>query len=192
MFQDRKEYRKNFNAEGQLFVGGETLQLNCYDVSLKGAMVEVSPGDLLTTIQDFEALLNEDRRAEIFVAELMLAGEVDIVWVKRERNRIMMGMEFRDVVHNAHKLWRKRRGYRKLEAFKAELFIDKERFSVEGVNRSVEGMCLKLTGNHPCIKINAPVKLLAAELGLSALGKVVWVESNELVTRLGLQLVIVK
>jgi len=122
----------------------------------------------------------------------MLAGEVDIVWVKRERNRIMMGLEFRDVVHNAHKLWRKRCGYRKLEAFKAELFIDKERFNVEGVNRSVQGMCLKLTGHHSCIKVNAPVKLLAAELGLSALGKVVWVESNELVTRLGLQLVIVK
>ncbi|MBD9356540.1 PilZ domain-containing protein [Methylomonas albis] len=192
MFQDRKEYRKNFNAEGQLFVGGETLQLNCYDVSLKGAMVEVNSGDLLTTIQDFEAFLNEDRQAEIFVAELMLAGEVDIVWVKRERNRIMMGLEFHDVVHNAHKLWRKRRGYRKVEAFKAELFIDKERFSVEGVNRSVEGMCLKLAGSHPCIKVEAPVKLLVADLALSALGKVVWVESNELVTRLGLQLVVIR
>lgn len=192
MFQDRKEYRKNFNAEGQLFVGGETLQLNCYDVSLKGAMVEVSPGELLTSIEDFETLVNEDRQAAVFVAELMLAGEVDVVWVKRERNRIMMGLEFRDVVHNAHKLWRKRRGYRKVEAFTAELFIDKERFSVEGINRSVEGMCLKLAGTHPSIRENAPVKVLVAELGFSALGKVVWVDGNELTTRFGLQLVAVK
>ena len=192
MFQDRKEYRKNFNAEGQLYVGGETLQLNCYDVSLKGAMVEVTPGDLLATIQDFEVLLNEDRQAEIFVEELMLAGEVDIVWVKRERNRIMMGMEFRDVVHNAHKLWRKRRAYRKNEAFLAELLIDKERVHVEGINRSVEGMCLRLTGDHPALTLNAPIKVQVQELALNAIGKVVWAESNELSTRFGLQLVTIK
>ncbi len=44
MFKDRKEYRKNFNATGQLYVGGETLALNCYDVSVKGAMLEIAPG----------------------------------------------------------------------------------------------------------------------------------------------------
>lgn len=192
MFQDRKEYRKNFNAEGRLYVGGETLQLNCYDVSLKGAMVEVKPGDLLTTIQDFEILLDEGRQAEIFVEELMLAGEVDIVWVKREHNRIMMGLEFRDVVHNAQKLWRKRRGYRKLEAFSADLFVDKDKLTLESVNRSVEGMCLKFSGSLPSIKPNVPVKVLVGELGLSALGKIVWVESNELTTRFGLQLVTIK
>ena len=192
MFQDRKEYRKNFNAEGLLYVAGEVLQLNCYDVSLNGAMVEISPGELLTTIQDFEALLNQGRQAEIFVEELMLAGEVDIVWVKREHNRIMMGMEFRDVVHNAQKLWRKRRSYRKVGAFTADVFIDKERVIAEGINRSVDGMCLRLTGNHPAIKANTPVKVHVGELGLSALGKVVWVESNELASRFGLQLIVIK
>ncbi len=192
MFQDRKEYRKNFNAEGQLFIGGEILKLNCYDVSLKGAMVELNPGDLLISIEDFEALLAEDRHADIFVEELKLAGAVYIVWVKRERNRIMMGMEFRDVVHNAYKLWRKREGYRKTSGFSAELFIDKQRFVAEGINRSTDGMCLKLAGNHPTVKVGAPVKVLVAELDLSALGKVVWVESNELETKLGLQLVFIK
>ncbi|MCQ8182376.1 PilZ domain-containing protein [Methylomonas sp. SURF-1] len=192
MFQERKEYRKNFNAEGRLYVGGETLQINCYDVSLNGAMLEVMPGDLLTTIRDFEVMLEQSRRAEIFVAELQLAGEVDIVWVKRDRNRIMMGLEFRDVVHNAQKLWRKRRGYRKAEHFKAELFVDKERFTVDGVDRSVEGMCLKLAGSAPAIKLNAPVKVQCPELGLSALGKIVWFDSNEISTRIGLQLVTIR
>lgn len=189
MFQERKEYRKNFNAIGQLNVGGETLQFNCYDVSVKGAMIELVPGQLLSSVEDFEKLLCEDRRAEIFVEELMLAGEVSIVWVREERGRIMMGLEFETVVHNAEKLWLKRRGYRKTEPFTAELFIDKDRLHVEGVNRSTKGLCVKLSVQHPAIKPNAPVKLQIREFGLAALGKVVWVSSSEDSALVGLQII---
>jgi hypothetical protein len=189
MFQERKEYRKNFNAVGQLNVGGETLHFNCYDVSVKGAMIELMPGQLLSSVEDFEKLLCEDRRAEIFVEELMLAGEVSIVWVREERGRIMMGLEFETVVHNAEKLWLKRRGYRKTEPFTAELFIDKDRLHVEGVNRSTKGLCVKLSMLHPAIKPNAPVKLQIREFGLAALGKVVWVSASDDSTLIGLQII---
>lgn len=189
MFQERKEYRKNFNAAGQLNVGGETLQFNCYDVSVKGAMVELLPGHLLASAEDFEQMLYEDNRAEIFVEELMLAGEVRIVWVREERGRILMGLEFEAVVHNAEKLWLKRRGYRKTEPFSAELFIDKDRLHVEGINRSTRGLCVKLAVHHPAIKANAPVKLQIKEFGLAALGKVVWVSAEEEFALVGLQII---
>lgn len=189
MFQERKEYRKNFNAIGQLNVGGETLQFNCYDVSVKGAMIELIPGHLLATVEDFENLLFEDRRAEVFIEELMLAGEVSIVWVREERGRILMGLEFESVVHNAEKLWLKRRGYRKSEPFTAELFIDKDRLHVEGINRSTKGLCVKMLVQHPAVKVNAPVKLQIKEFGLVALGKVVWVSSADESTLVGLQII---
>ena len=190
MFQERKEYRKNFNAAGQLNLGGEILQFNCYDVSVKGAMIEVVPGELLTTVEDFEALIVEDSRAEIFVEELNLAGEVNIVWVRQERNRIMMGLEFESVVHHAAKLWLKRRGYRKNEPFSAELFVDKDRLHVEGINRSVNGLCVRLVVQHPGLKISAPVKLQIKEFNLAAVGKVVWLNTDaEGVTTVGLQII---
>lgn len=189
MFQERKEYRKNFNAVGQLNVGGETLQFNCYDVSVKGAMIELLPGQLLATVDDFEKLLFEDRRAEVFIEELMLAGEVSIVWVREERGRILMGLEFEAVVHNAEKLWLKRRGYRKTEPFTAELFIDKDRLHVEGINRSTKGLCVKMSVQHPAVKVNAPVKLQIKEFGLVALGKVVWVSAKADATLVGLQII---
>ena len=189
MFKERKEYRKNFNAPGQLNWGGETLQFSCYDVSVKGAMIELSAGELLTTIADFEALLAENRQAEIFVEELNLAGEVDVIWVRQERNRIMVGVEFKTVVHHAAKLWLKRYGYRKTEPFSAELFVDKDRLHVDGINRSTDGLCVKMAVNHPGLKVNAPVKMQIKELGLAAVGKVVWVTNNENETIVGLQIV---
>lgn len=189
MFQERKEYRKNFNAIGQLNVGGEILRFNCYDVSVKGAMIELIPGHLLATVDDFENLLFEDRRAEVFIEELMLAGEVSIVWVREERGRILMGLEFESVVHNAEKLWLKRRGYRKTEPFTAELFIEKDRLHVEGINRSTKGLCVRMLVQHPGVKMNAPVKLQIKEFGLVALGKVVWVSVGEEGTLVGLQII---
>jgi|APLak6261673822_1056097.scaffolds.fasta_scaffold00235_10 hypothetical protein len=192
MFKDRKEYRKKFNAAGQLHVGGETLQLNCYDVSVKGAMVEIIPGELLSTVEDFEALLGEDRKAEIFVEDLMMSGEVGIVWVRQDRSRIMMGLEFHNVVHNAHKLWRKRRSYRKEQPFSAELFVDKDRFQVEGINCSTEGVCLRMAVNHPSLKVNALVKLQVKQFMLNALGKVAWIKQDNDVITIGLQIIVIK
>jgi len=188
MFRERKEYRKNFNAAGQLHVGGEVLQFNCYDVSVKGAMIEVLPGELLATVADFESLLAEEKRAEIFVEELMLSGEVNITWVKEEQSRIMMGLEFESVVHNAEKLWIKRGDYRKNQSFKADLFIDNQKWQVEGINRSIKGLCVILPEQHPAIKVNAPIKIQVKELGLAALGKIVWVSDTEGVTKAGLQI----
>ncbi len=189
MFRERKEYRKNFSALGQLNIGGELLQFNCYDVSVKGAMIEVHPGKLLASAADFEVLVKEDRRAEIFIGELMLAGEVSVAWVRDDHGRIMMGLEFESVVHNAEKLWVKRDSYRKTEPFTAELCVEKERFYVEGINRSAKGLCVRLPLEHQEIKVGEPVKLQIKEFGLAALGKVVWISDDEGLTKIGLQFI---
>lgn len=189
MLKDRKEYRKKLNAAGQLHAGGETLPLNCYDVSVKGAMVEIAPGELLATIEDFEALIGENRRAEIYVEDLMMSGEVNIIWVKQNHNHILMGVEFINVVHNANKLWRKRRSYRKEQPFSAELFVEKDRFQVEGINCSKEGVCLRLAGNHPSLEKDALVKLKVQQFSLNALGKVMWTSREGGVITLGLQII---
>lgn len=189
MFQDRKEYRKNFNAAGLLSWGGETLTFNCYDVSVKGVMIEIAPGNFLSSIEDFETLMAQDPRAEVFVEELNLAGEADVIWVREERGRIMMGLEFQAVVHHAAKMWLKRYGYRKTEPFSAELYIGEEHIHVEGINRSARGLCVRTVEDHRDLRVNAAVKMQIPEFGLSAVGKVVWLSQNPEATTVGLQII---
>ncbi|MDD2759713.1 MAG: PilZ domain-containing protein [Methylomonas sp.] len=189
MFRERKEYRKHFGAVGLLQIGDESLQFNCYDISVKGAMIEVLPGKLLTCAADFDAFINEDKRAEIFIEELMLSGDVSVVWVREDHGHIMMGLEFESVVHNAEKRWLKRRGYRKTEPFTAELYVDKHWLTVEGINRSTKGLCVRLPADHPAIKVSEPVKLQIKEFGLAAMGKVIWVANGEGMTQVGLQFI---
>lgn len=188
-FRERKEYRKSFHAVGELSIGGEILNFNCYDVSVKGAKIEVFPGKLLATIADFNALLEQDRMAEIFIGELMLSGEVSVVWVREMDGHILMGLEYETVVHNAEKLWIKRRGYRKNEPFTAELVIGKEHVVVEGINRSVKGLCVRFPVRHPPCEVNMPVKLQIKEFGFAAMGKIVWMSDEDSLTKVGLQII---
>ncbi len=192
MLKDRKEYRKNFSASGLLHIGGETLQLNCYDVSVKGAMVEVMPGELLSSYADFQTLLKEDQWAEIFIEDLMMTGLVYIAWVKKDRSRIMLGVEFNHVLTNCKKLWRKRHSYRKKQIFSAELIVEKDRLNVQGINFSKEGICLHLAEHHPAVKVDALVKVHVNDFTMDALGKVVWIKNHNEFIVLGLQAIITK
>ena len=175
MFQDRKEYRKNYNSSGQLYVAGELLDFISYDISVKGILVEIVPGSLLTEISDFEILLKEDNIAEIYVKDLMLTGEAEIAWVRQDKGRILLGLEFKDVMSNATKLWRKRRYYRSKRKFYGYLIADGQRINFEGNNISSEGLEIKLDQIHSVLKPGCLVKLDVDELDIKGVGKIIWV-----------------
>ncbi len=177
MFQNRKEYRKNFNSSGQLFIAGELLNFISYDVSVKGILVEILPGSLLTEINDFEASLKEDNLAEIYVRDLMLTGKTEIVWVKQDKEKILLGLEFRDVMSNATKMWRKRRYYRSTREFSGYLMIDEKRIDFEGNNVSTDGVGLKLDQINSALKPGCVVKLMVNGLDVKGIGKVVWISA---------------
>ena len=189
MLKERKEYRKKFNAAGQIFLGGETLCFSCHDVSVKGAMLDVLPGILLTTVDDFVAMLNEDQRAEIFIEDLMMSGEANVIWAKENDDRVLLGVEFTNVLPNAVKLWRLRRNYRKKQVFSTELIIEKDRFNVEAINFSLDGVCLRTAIRHPSLKVDALVKLHVPAYSANAFGKVIWINEEDGIVEFGLQII---
>jgi len=115
--------------------------------------------------------------AEIYVKELMLSGEVDIAWVDSEEGRIIMGLEFRDVIYNAHKLWRKRRFYRKAVNEKGRLIIDDAILDFTCRDLSADGMQLHLQ-NAETVDAGFVVKLVYETRGIKALAKVIWKNSD--------------
>jgi len=163
-----------------------------YDISVNGILVEIIPGTLLTEINDFEALIKEDNLAEIYVKDLMLTGETEIVWVKQDKEKILLGIEFRDVMSNATKLWRKRRCYRSKRKFSGYLIVDDERIDFDGNNVSTEGLGLKLDHINSALKPGCVVKLVFNEQDVKGVGKIVWVNNiDEESCELGLRYLII-
>ncbi len=177
MIQDRTEYRKSFNSFGQLYVGGELLEFISYDVSVNGILVEIIPGSLLSELSDFEALLKENNKAEIYVKDLMLTGETDIAWAKLQDGRVKLGLEFRDVMYNAENLWRKRSYYRSSKEFSGFIIAENKRIDFQGVNISVDGLAIQVAYITPPLKQGNTVKLIINDLEIKAIGKIIWVNS---------------
>ncbi|WP_031433145.1 PilZ domain-containing protein [Methylomarinum vadi] len=177
---DRKEYRKSLTSSGQIFIGGEILEFKSYDVSVKGIMVEVYPGRFLTEIEDFEALLVENDSAEIFVEELRLTGSVEVVWVKQEADKILLGLEYRDVRHNEQKLWVQRAAYRQKKSFSCLLIYDHGRINARGIDISVIGLALTGDFKGSDIKTGDIVKLQLFSTPVNkAVAKIVWLKEND-------------
>lgn len=174
MLQDRKEYRKNFTSTGIIYLAGERLEFIGYDVSVKGILIELSPGDLINTVADVRNLLEETQAAEVFVRDLGLSAEAKVVWVMEDEQKILLGLEFFDVRHSATKLWLRRRFYRKALAMPAKFLLDEQEFSTETIDISTDGIRLK-GDKVEALKAGSLLKLFVPEKSIKALAVVVWI-----------------
>lgn len=196
MDDNRKAYRKNLVSSGQLYAAGELLSFIGYNISVKGMSVEIVPGNFLSDIEDFEGLIKENASVEIFVKDLMLTGEAEIIWVKNEEGSVHLGLEFKNVIYNAEKLWHKRRYFRKSKKASGLLIADEQKFAFESINISVDGMMIHLTPPEEDTAVAKPtdahfhvgfvVKIISQALNIKAVAKIAWIDS-ETNTTMGLR-----
>ncbi len=193
MVENRQAYRKNLISSGQLYAAGELLNFIGYDVSVKGMSVEVIPGSFLADAEDFENLVKENATVEIFVKDLMLTGEADIIWVVNEDDAIHLGLEFKNVIYNAEKLWHKRRYFRKSKRAPGLLLADEQKFAFESINISVDGMMIHLVEGDEVSKpkdakfsVGFVVKIISQALSIKAVAKIAWIDT-ETKTTMGLR-----
>lgn len=179
-YQERKYYRKSLNSSGQLFLGGEKLHIKSCDVSLRGIMVEVFPGKILSNIDNIQEQVENNQYAEIFVEDLKLTGEAKIIWVKEEDDKIFMGLEFKDVHYNAEKLWMKRLSYRQQKSFACKILHEDEQIDVNGINISISGLAVSGPLKNYDFQPGHVVKLLLTGVAVyQALGKIIWIKEDE-------------
>lgn len=178
VFQDRKEYRKSFTSPGLLYVAGETLSIVSYDVSVKGILIEMIAGNLLSSTRDVEEVIKESLIAEIFVKDLMLSGVAQIVWTKSRNGKLMVGLEFVDVQYNAKKLWRKRKYYRKKQVLSGILINNDRRSEIITVNISVDGLMVNIKNDDLHFEPGMVAKVMLPALNMKAVAKILWVKKD--------------
>jgi hypothetical protein len=162
-----------------LYISGETLEIQSYDVSLKGIKIEILSGNLLTEISDFKALIKENNEAEIYVKELELTGDVFVIWANQEDGKIILGLEFRDVKYKAEKLWRKRKFYRSKKPFVGYMMLDDRKIDFHGFNVSADGLALQVERCDQSFEPGSIIEFFLNDFDLKGLGKVIWVNACE-------------
>lgn len=173
MQQNRKDYRKKFTSTGVVFLAGELLEFVSYDVSVKGVQIELVPGDFISTVADVRNILNEIHSAEVFVHDLMLSAEATIAWVRDDAGKILLGLEFSDVRHNADKLWLQRHYYRKRLVVDANLLLNGQEIAAQTIDISKDGARLSSASDTE-LKVGDAIELFVPDRKLKALAVVIW------------------
>ena len=174
MVQDRKVFRKKLFSTGSIYLAGEVLDFTCHDVSTKGTQIELEPGKIITTFHDVESAVKDISLVDIFISELQITGPAKVVWVKQVNNKILLGLEFGDVILNAQKLWRQRSSYRKNVSASGCLIIGQIHLDFECRNISADGLVVSIDSEeHICPGM--VVEIESEPLALKGIATIIWI-----------------
>lgn len=187
MQENRKDYRKKFTSPGVIFLAGEILEFDSYNVSVQGIQILLEPGEFISSVDDVRHLLKETQQTEVFVQDLGLSAEAKIAWALNDEGKILLGLEFIEVRHNAEKLWFKRRFYRKNLTLDAKFLLSKQEFKAKTVDVSTDGMKLKCAVVVENLKVGDVIKLFVEEKEIKALAAVIWIDTETSTTEFGVR-----
>lgn len=183
---EKRHYRKKLTSQGLIYLAGEEFEMTLSNISVTGLLAELEANE---TVSDIKALFKTVRVSpivDIYLQEMRLVGEAEIVRADLIDGRIFLALEFKNITHDADNLLYERQAYRKNLAAPGLIIVNGEHYHFQTVNVSVDGLMIRLTE-----RIEVEEGTVAAfdfkRLDLLGEVKVIWVEHDESGTLMGLQ-----
>ncbi len=180
MTDNTRAFRKRISSTGKLYLAGETLDFISHDISIQGLSITVTPGHYLQSIADFESAFAENPLVELFIKDLSLTGVAEILWLRTEQNDIVMGLEFKEIMYNADRLWRRRRFYRRPTKFYGQLHANAQNYEFKGENLSSDGMMVVISGQHPELNVGTALTVNADIITGQAMATLCWFKFDDI------------
>lgn len=178
MLQNRQNFRKSVASSGLIFMDGQELGIVVRNLSITGLLAELQENDEITGVRDVFKAVQSTPIVDIYLQEMHLAGEAEIVRSDYEEGRIYIALEFRNISYGVDHVLYKRKAYRKSMKVPGYIVFRKKVLRFETQNISVDGLMIRI-----------PEKISASEgevtdfeflnLELKGKVKVVWVEYDE-------------
>jgi hypothetical protein len=182
-----RPYRKKLMSKGLIYMAGEEQEITIKDLSLSGVLAE-----LKSSGKDAKAIFNmlkESTLIDLYLPEMRLAGEVEVVRVDMHEDHLALALEFRNVSYDVDNQLYKRKVYRKNMVAPGKILLHGEYRDFTTVNVSVDGLMVKLE-EFIDVKPGEVTIFEFERLGLDGEIKVIWVEHPaDAGTLMGLQYV---
>jgi hypothetical protein len=182
-----RPYRKKLMSKGLIYMGGEEQEITIKDLSLSGVLAE-----LKSSGKDAKAIFNilkESTLIDLYLPEMRLAGEVEVVRVDMHDEHLALALEFRNVSYDVDNQLYKRKVYRKNMVAPGKILLNGEYRDFTTVNVSVDGLMIRLE-EFIDVKPGEVTIFEFEKLGLDGEIKVIWVEHPaDAGTLMGLQYV---
>ncbi|NOT11679.1 MAG: PilZ domain-containing protein [Methylococcaceae bacterium] len=187
-----RPHRRNLTSHGLIYMGGEEQGITVKNISITGLLAELNCNSNDRDIKSIFDSLLVSTVIDLYLPELRLAGEAEVIRVDLKDNHILIALEFKNVTYEVDNLLYKRKAYRKSMPGPGQILLGGKYHEFDAVNVSVEGIMIrideKITVEEGIITVFEFKRLdLAGEI------KIIWVDPiADSGTLIGLQYVNMK
>lgn len=187
--ESSRPYRKNLMSRGLIYMGGKEQEVVIKDISLTGLLAKLVSDQETRDAKDIFNMLTDSATIDLYLPEMRLSGEAEVVRVDMFDDHILLALEFRKISYDVDNQLYKRRVYRKNLSAPGKILLGGEYRDFNSVNVSVDGMMIILV-DHITVEPGEVTVFEFEHLGLEGEIKVIWVDSSsESGTLIGLQYV---
>ena len=137
--------RKSLTSCGLIYMGGEEQKITVINISITGVLAELNSNEKDIDVKDIFNILLTSTIIDLYLPEMRLAGEAEVVRVDVNNNRIFLALEFKNIAFDIDKNLNKRKAYRKSMPDPGLIFLNGKYLEFYTVNVSVEGLMIRLT-----------------------------------------------
>ena len=178
MLNKERSYRKNLTSKGLIYLSEEELEISIRNLSLTGLLAELEDNPSIHDINDVFQSVKSSPLIDIYLPEMRLAGEAEIVRADMIDGQIYLALEFRSVSYDVDNVLYKRRVYRKNLTAPGQIIFNKKKYDFNTLNVSVDGLMINIKDNVE-VKEGMVTIFDFKRLKLRGEIKVIWVEHND-------------
>jgi hypothetical protein len=181
--------RKNLTSHGMIYMGEEEQGITVIDISITGVLVELNSNKKDIDAKDIFNILLTSTIIDLYLPEMRLAGEAEVVRVDVNNGRILLALEFKNVAYDIDKNLNKRKAYRKNMPGPGQILLNGEFHEFNTVNVSVEGLMIRLAKTI-AVEVGAVTSFEFKRLELNGQVEVIWIDfTSDAETLMGLRYV---
>ncbi len=139
-----RPYRKNLTTHGLIYLAGEEQPITIKNISITGVLAQLNSKVGKNDIKDIFNTLLASTIIDLYLPEMRLAGEVEVIRVDMQDDHILLALEFKNVSYDVNDLLYKRKAYRKNMPGPGHILFNGEYVEFTSVNVSVDGIMIRL------------------------------------------------
>lgn len=174
-------------SRGLIYMGGQEREIVIKDLSLTGVLAELKADQLNPNTKNIFDMLTASTIIDLYLPEIRLAGEAEVVRVDMFSDHMLLALEFRNISYDVDNQLYKRKAYRKNMVAPGKILLNGEYRDFNTVNVSVGGLMINLAESID-VKVGEITLFEFEQLGLDGEIKVIWTERTaDAGTLIGLQ-----
>ena len=137
--------RTNLVSQGFIYMGEEEHKITVKNLSISGVLAQLNTD---RTDIDIKYIFNQlliSTIVDLYLPEMRLIGEAQVVRADMEEGHILLAMEFKNIAFDVDNALNKRKAYRKNIAGQGRILLNGDYHYFTTVNVSVEGLMICLT-----------------------------------------------